>query len=176
MSALYTWIAEVLGLVGDPNGKHYVYELRDKRFYPPKVFYVGEGQGTRMYDHEKEAHKLLSGGRGARMRMKPKHKRIAEIWQDGFVVDYQVVFRTNFEHEALLVEAYEIEHIVGLAYLTNETYGYSAESIVAMRRRKSGQGKRQQVPVTIYAEDPLEVLPAPSRGKRRRGGELLPPL
>lgn len=118
----WEWIKEQLGFDGHKNGKYYVYKLVDPRFDPPRVFYVGKGTGNRMYQHEKDMRRFLLT-RAGKMSMRPKHKRILEIIDDGYSVVYEVGFRTDDEEEAYQVESKIIDKI-GLEHLTNETYGH----------------------------------------------------
>lgn len=87
--------------------KFYVYTLTDPR--TGRVFYVGKGQGERMYQHEKDAR----GGRVSR-----KCTLIREILADGYSLRYATVSRHREEGEAYKAEAALIEEI-GLANLTN---------------------------------------------------------
>lgn len=121
---LWEWVKEQLGFEGHKNGLYYTYELIDPRFDPPRVFYVGKGTGDRMYQHAKDMRRLLKKGtRAAMMSLKPKHKRILEIEDDGYHVVYHVPFRTNDPDEAFQVESLLIDKY-GLEKLTNETYGH----------------------------------------------------
>lgn len=119
----WQWVKDLLGFDGHQYGRYYVYELVDARFEGGRVFYVGKGTEGRMYQHEKDARRLLGQGRRGVMRLQPKHKRIIEIWDDGYKVEYRVVFRTDDEEEAYQAESKRIDHY-GLEHLTNETYGY----------------------------------------------------
>lgn len=124
------WIRKLLGLKGNPTGLYYVYELKDPRFNPHKVFYVGKGTEDRMYEHEKELRRLLKRGRSGAMRLSCKHKRILEILDAGESVRYSIIFRTDNEAEAYRVESAYIDRI-GLERLTNETYGYRPRRVAA---------------------------------------------
>jgi len=128
---VWSWVKEFLGLDGQKYGRFYVYELLDPRFQPPRTFYIGKGTEDRMYEHEKETRRLLKRSiksKGAAMAMSCKHKRILEIWDDGYEVGHEVVFRTDNEQEAYQVESRRIDHF-GLERLTNETYGYKPRRI-----------------------------------------------
>ena len=131
---IWEWVKEVLGLDGHKYGKYYTYELRDPRFTPSRTFYVGKGTEDRLYQHEKDMRRLLKRGRAGIMRMQPKHKRILEILDDGYAVEYFILFRTDIEEEAYQVESRRIEHY-GLEHLTNETWGYNSVKVRARRAR-----------------------------------------
>lgn len=120
---MFEWVKQVLGLDGQRYGKYYVYELRDPRFKPARTFYVGKGTQNRLYQHEKDMRRLLTRGRAGAMRLQPRHKRILEIIDDGWEVEYYVVYRTNDEEEAYQVEAKRID-FYGLEKLSNKTYGH----------------------------------------------------
>lgn len=133
---LWEWVKEVLGLDGHKYGKYYVYELRDPRFTPSRTFYVGKGTEGRVYQHEKDMRRLLNRGRAGIMRLQPKHKRILEILDDGFKVEYYILYRTDIEEEAYQVESRRIEHY-GLEKLSNETYGYNPAKRRAVRNARA---------------------------------------
>lgn len=130
---MWDWAQRMFGFAGHARGTYYVYELLDPRFDPPRVFYVGKGTGSRMYQHEKDARRLA--GSGNDMRLKHKHKRILEIIDDGYEVRYHVLFRTEREWEAFQVESGRIL-FYGLQKLANETYGYSARAV--RKKKKAG--------------------------------------
>lgn len=124
-------IKRAFGWDNEPDGAYYVYELIDTRFREPVVFYIGEGIGDRVYQHEKDTRSLLvriARTPGAAMKLSCKHKRIVEIWDMGYEVQYAIVFRSNSRCRALQVEAQYIKQF-GLERLTNETYGWSDKAI-----------------------------------------------
>lgn len=108
------------------RGRYYVYRLH----YPDdhhafgllagRVFYVGKGTRDRVLAHERETRAILKSGR--LMLLKHKHKTIIGIWDAGYDVVQEIIFRTDDEDEAFAVESAEIDRI-GLAHLTNATYG-----------------------------------------------------
>jgi hypothetical protein len=113
------------------RGRFYVYELADPRFEPPRVFYIGSGEGDRAYQHEKDTRSLVLHP----MQMKHKHKRILEIWDDGKQVQYGILFRSAWRWQAYEVESEYIRRF-GLERLSNETYGYSEDAIARARRKE----------------------------------------
>ena len=121
------------------QGRFYVYMLIDPRFGGEgegRVFYVGKGEGDRVFQHEKDTRRLLKRGtKWAMSKMSCKHKRILEIWDDGFQVQYSFPFRTNDEEAAYQYESRLIDHF-GLEHLTNATYGYRPKSQRQRNRRR----------------------------------------
>ena len=83
---------------------HYVYRLIDPR--NAQTFYVGKGQGNRVFAHAKGEPEKNSDGNSD-----PKLQRIHEIKNDGFEVDH-IIHRhgldegTAFEVESALIDAY----------------------------------------------------------------------
>jgi hypothetical protein len=90
--------------------RYYVYTLSGP---DGVVFYVGKGQGRRMFEHEKEAR------RGHRCH---KCYKIRKIWRAGGEVKRAIVFTTPIEAAAYNYEAELIGHI-GLKNLTNAAPG-----------------------------------------------------
>jgi hypothetical protein len=87
---------------------YYVYELRDPR--NNKIFYVGMGQGSRIYFHGND--KKSSGH--------PKEMRIAEIKNNGFSDCLRVIIGSyETSEEAFAVEATLINWVYGQENLTN---------------------------------------------------------
>lgn len=74
-----------------------------------EVFYVGKGQGARMYNHAAEARAGVKSH---------KCNIIRKIWRAGKEIIYRVVFVTTVEQEAYLFEAEEIRRI-GIDNLSN---------------------------------------------------------
>ena len=121
---MFAWVKEVLGFESEPEGYWYVYRIKDPRFSPPKVRYVGKGTGNRMYQHEKDAKILLKRGTPkAMMSMSCLHKWFLELWDNGYEPLYEKIYHTNNEDRAYAVEAEHIRH-VGLERLLNEAYGH----------------------------------------------------
>jgi hypothetical protein len=117
-------IQDFFGLKHKESGRYYVYGLLDPRF-DNKPFYIGKGEGDRVYQHEKDTRTLLKRGTPLAMtKMSCKHKRILEIWDSGMNVGYDFYFRTDREGDAYQYESKIIRHY-GLERLTNEVYGYS---------------------------------------------------
>lgn len=90
--------------------QYYVYILARPNGKP---FYVGKGQGNRVYSHEREAK------RGCDCR---KCRTIRKIWQMGGEVQRYTVFTTDDEHEALAFEV-ELIALYGRKTLVNHTDG-----------------------------------------------------
>lgn len=109
------------------SGRFYVYHLR----YPydlevfghnaGRIFYTGKGSGERLLNHERETRRILKANR--LMELHHKHKVIIEIWDAGFDVVQEIVYRTDDEEDAYQAESHHIREI-GLDRLTNETYGW----------------------------------------------------
>ena len=116
------------------RGRYYVYYLRyphDEEVFgrmAGKVFYVGKGTKERILAHEKETRAILKANR--LMLLKHKHKVIIQIWDAGFDVVQEIIYRTDDEEAAYQAEAHGIREI-GLAHLTNETPGHRMK----MKRR-----------------------------------------
>lgn len=90
--------------------QHYVYRLIDPR--DNSTFYVGMGQGDRVFQHALAADKIGSSEEFAEDRINLKLERINAIKRDGYEVSV-VVHRhgltkeTAFEVEAALIDAYD---------------------------------------------------------------------
>lgn len=91
----------------------YVYQLIDPR--NKAVFYVGKGQGNRMYQHQEIAKKGMSENRKL-------YYKIKKILLEGEDILYKKIFETNDEKKALLKEK-EIIKKLGLENLCNITEG-----------------------------------------------------
>lgn len=100
---------KVAKILGD-----YVYVLRDPR--DNKVFYVGKGEGNRLFAHFNEADKVLKSKK--QNTWTAKLRRIVEIWEEDLDVDWWIV-RYNlksgttppldaFDVEASLIDVLEI--------------------------------------------------------------------
>ena len=92
-----------------PKIGHYVYLLIDPR--DNSIFYVGKGQGDRIFAHAKGALKETE-----QSTLSPKNDLIKEIINEGKEVDYRMV-RWGLEKEE---KAFEIESIL-IDLLTNES-------------------------------------------------------
>ena len=123
-----------------PCSTYYVYELSHPDGTP---FYVGKGQGARLFNHIREAfHRCAC----------QKCQTIRQIWDDGGEVRHTIVFETDNE---TLAYQYERELIAtyGLVNLSNYTCGWgqpkAPKTRVRLRtatRRKSGEGTIYQRP------------------------------
>ena len=99
--------------------QHYVYRLIDPR--NGETFYVGRGQGNRVFDHARE--KLTGDSEGQKM------SRIREIKRSGFQVSHVVHRHGMDESTAKEVEAALIEAYPGL---TNIMGGYGSNDFGVM--------------------------------------------
>lgn len=129
--SLFERIAQLFGYGNEKDGPYYVYELIDTRFATPVVFYVGSGEGDRMYQHERDARRLLekiTKNPGAAMELSCKDKRMVEMWDSGYEVQYAIVFRSTSRCRAYQVEAQYIRDF-GLERLTNATFGWSEKQL-----------------------------------------------
>ncbi len=103
---------------------YYVYVLMDSD--QKDVFYVGKGQGGRIYHHGNEVKALLRNG------FKPgntKQNRIAEIISSGKDFDQHVIGRYESENEAFAVESTLINWVYGFDNLTNLNRGKNGSLI-----------------------------------------------
>lgn len=96
----------------------YVYALVDPRFN--QVFYIGKGEGNRIFDHEAEA--------GSSAGESLKINTIRDIRKAGLNVQYLILRHKVSAKEALLVEAVLIDYInkFGLT-LSNITGGHKSD-------------------------------------------------
>lgn len=104
------------GIVGSGKGQYYVYTLA---YSDGQVFYVGKGQGRRVYQHETEAR---SGCNCSKCQI------IRKIWASGMQVLKNIIFETNEEQKALEQEAQLINQYDGSLLaniLSNRSKGYN---------------------------------------------------
>lgn len=71
----------------------YIYALRDPR--DKKIFYVGQGRGSRVFDHLVEAQGVVEHKKGT---FDSKIMRIIDIWMDGRDVEW-VIISYGFKEE-----------------------------------------------------------------------------
>jgi len=119
-----------------PDKIHYVYELVRP---DGRVFYVGKGQGRRIYAHEQEAR------RGHKCH---KCWIIRKIWRDGGEIGKRYIFSTDNETEAFRFEA-RVIMAYGLENLANR---------VEMDPRIND----------IYPTNPPPKIPKAERERRRQ--------
>jgi len=113
-----------------PHPRFYVYALARP---DDRVFYVGKGQGPRVYDHERYAH------RGHKCH---KCNIIRKIWKQGKEVRRYILFTTDDEREALDYE-HEMVMLYGRENLCNRTDGGdSPPPITPEGRRKISERHR----------------------------------
>ena len=98
---------------------YYVYVLTDSS--NKKVFYVGKGQGERIFQHTKEV------GRGTILT--EKQKEIQRIIKSGSSVSKLVIGRFDTQEEAFSVESILIHWVYGLENLKNRQSGHAVNSI-----------------------------------------------
>ncbi|MEN9920396.1 MAG: hypothetical protein RL538_289 [Candidatus Parcubacteria bacterium] len=120
---------------------YYVYVLIDPR--SKKVFYVGKGKGSRIYNHVLEAECINKNE-------KLKIAKIKEIHKAGKEVLHEIVRHGLTEGEALAVEASLIDFI-GLKNLTNIVDGHYTDIY----------GKRTVEELEIQYEAPKTVIKHP---------------
>ena len=102
-----------------PLKPYYVYVLADPT--SEEVFYVGKGQGVRIYAHSNEAIQKLED--------RDKLNKIREITNSGKNIIERVVGRYDLEEEAFAVEATLINWVYGYENLTNLNRGKGSTSI-----------------------------------------------
>lgn len=93
--------------------KYYIYQLIDPR--SDTVFYVGKGQGSRMYKHIKD----FQCGQVSNKHLYCKIRKILDV---GLEIEYKQIFFTDDEQEAYDFEVKIIAKI-GLRNLCNLTVG-----------------------------------------------------
>ena len=98
---------------------YYVYVLMDSS--TKRVFYVGKGQGERIFQHSKEVE------RGAIKT--EKQREIHRIERSGSSVSKLVVGRFDTDKEAFEVESILIHWAYGIENLTNEKSGHHSHEI-----------------------------------------------
>lgn len=102
----------------------YTYHLVDPR--TTAVFYVGKGFGRRMYVHLSRALKWREKNFCGNCVNKHLYRRILQIVDSGFEIQYQILYETKDEISALDFEKAEIARI-GIENLCNLTLGGEGE-------------------------------------------------
>ncbi len=88
--------------ISDKLGE-YVYALRDPR--DNKIFYVGKGEGERVFAHFHEANQATQGT----FSWSAKLRRIVEIWEAGLDVTWWIVRHNLQASEGAVVDAFDVE-------------------------------------------------------------------
>jgi hypothetical protein len=122
------------------------------------VFYVGKGQGKRMYQHRGEA----KNGHSCH-----KCNKIRKLWREGADYTELVVFQTDDEQEAFTKE---IELIASTPNLCNVTTGGEGGSVRPEVRQE--RGARWQVAISQYDEQKRIAQEQRSAGWRGRLAEF----
>lgn len=108
---------------------YYVYELIDySNPNEPKVFYVGKGVGSRVYEHAKKVlNKIQSGDE----IVDPKERALQQLLETKSpeCLKEIVIGRYETEAEALAVESTLIKWVYGHNNLTNIVHGHQAKHI-----------------------------------------------
>lgn len=125
-----------------PKIGYYVYLLIDPR--DNSIFYIGKGQGDRLFDHVKGAVKEEDSS------LSPKNDLIKEIKSEGKEVEYRIV-RWNLKDEE---EAFQIESVL-IDIFTNEGLKKNGE----IRNKISGKHSS-----TYGIQTPQEVEAKLTRG------------
>jgi hypothetical protein len=100
------------------NLRFYVYWLRDPR--DKAVFYVGKGEGNRVFQHIKCLEKGAEPDEET-----DKEQRIREIAEAGLAVEHVIVRHNMDEEDALMLEAVLIDMLPPLGIpLTNQVEGH----------------------------------------------------
>jgi hypothetical protein len=124
-----------------PRGKFYVYTL----IRPDgRIFYVGKGQGNRIYNHEWEAR------RGHKCH---KCNVIRKIWESGDHIGKEVVYRTHDEQAAYDYERDMINEI-GFQNLTNLVPGGNNSQRVFIDPGKSSWDMTESEYITFLKSVP----------------------
>lgn len=111
------------------QNRFYVYRLVDPR--DDSVFYVGKGQGSRMYAHEKE---VLNGRATHNAR---KIERIVAIHACGARVRHEKVRDGLLEAEAMALECELIAATLGLTNMTPGGDGWAISEAAWKQREKA---------------------------------------
>ena len=137
----------------DRGRGHFIYSL----FNPAnnRVFYVGRGQGSRIWDHFRSAQHLNQ--ETIEKRKREKLETINRILEEGYqpCMMVKILARVDNEQEASILESFYIKFIFGVWELENATGGKNQNLL----RAKDDMQQR----------DGFEVL----REKRNRGGRFI---
>ncbi|MDE2454396.1 MAG: GIY-YIG nuclease family protein, partial [Burkholderiales bacterium] len=108
----------------------YVYALCDEA---GRIFYVGKGQRTRIFDHACDAAAGLPG---------PKHDKIREL---GDRLRYAVLWSCIDEDAALIAEAHIVDSLWDSGTLTNQRRETVAAVVDAIERQEANEPARMLV-------------------------------
>lgn len=123
--------------------KYYVYKLIDPR--NGQVFYVGKGNGNRVFEHMKCSIKYYDGIKEKTDDDPYKFRRINEILDEGLEVIHIIQRWHLTEEEALAVEAALIDEYQGLTNIQN---GHHAEyGITNAESLERKYGKAYEEPI-----------------------------
>ncbi len=122
---------------------HYVYALVDPR--DDAIFYVGKGQGDRVYQHARHARKVADDESRATLKL----DRIQSIHGDGLEVRVEIVRHGLSEELAFEVEAAVIDVL--------KLSGLDLANAVAGQGTEHGWRPLEEI-VLEYAADPVEIL------------------
>ncbi len=98
--------------------KYYIYGLVDSR--TGEIFYIGKGQGNRMYQH-------VADWENNRITNAKKFEKIGEVERGFERVGYAIFHRTNNEDHAFMAEKKYIK-LIGRENLTNISGGVEPQS------------------------------------------------
>lgn len=125
----------------------YVYALVDQT---GAVFYVGKGNGRRMFQHVTNARRGVSG---------PRHDRIREILAAGGEIRYEVLGQYDTDEEAGQAEVLFIAAHSGLTNLTKGgEIGARSSDYFRQRMREQAEDLLLRLEANGHADHPLTEL------------------
>lgn len=128
--------------------EYYVYRLVDPN--TGHTFYVGKGKGDRVFQHVKEANRLISANEDENSLKIQQIKQITERDKKEVI---HIIHRWGMtENEALEVEAALIDVYPGLS-LTNIQFGYGAD-----RGMISADKWREMQEIAVYEEPEVDYI------------------
>jgi hypothetical protein len=145
--------------------KFYVYQLED---CTGKVFYIGKGQGRRMFSH-------FEKGKLKTHCNKKLYNKINSIFNNGGFVNPVIIFRSDDETECFKKEI-EMISLIGLENLCNLTLGGEGTSGYKLsdetRKKMSAANRKWKAPRIVSEEtkkkisDALKGHPGNWKGKQ----------